>query len=122
MKKSKQLIIVSGVVITFCLVSVFTYWLNYGSDDIKIGTYVLSQNDIEEWSWLSLKEDKKFIFNRGIGISYQPEGNYYTKYNELYLEVDGTIQYIFVIKNNSLLLKDCNEDFLINKTWKYTRK
>lgn len=120
-KRAQKTIITISIIVILCLLSIIVYYLKEKSDEIKTGTYVLSQDNIQDWSRIELREDNTYTFNRGLGISCRPSGVFYRKDQELYLEVNGIVDYIFDIKKNTLYLKECTEEFLLNKTWTYKK-
>jgi|GEM_PF-780669 len=75
------------------------------------GRYTLMGTKPENISWIQLKEDKTFEFNRHIATSYRPTGTYEVELDLLYLSLDNEVAYIFNIEGGKITLQ---EDLLEN--------
>lgn len=72
-----------------------------GNAELKQGTYVTDDG----LSSVTLSADNEFVFNRHIATSYRPTGKYNIKRNKLTLYVAEDEEYVFDIKNNTLVFK-----------------
>lgn len=81
-------------------------------EDFKLGRYVIQEDTgTEGWSWVLLKENSQFEFNRGI-TSYRPEGTYSIKDGMLILYVNEDESYVFTIDGDKLIFN--RGDFIGN--------
>lgn len=70
---------------------------------IKTGRYVMENTDIEEWSWIDIKDGNMYEFNRANNVSYRPSGKYSVDGDKLILNVGDNSSYIFLIDGDSLI-------------------
>lgn len=81
--------------------------------DLKLGRYVIQEDTrTEGWSWVLLKENSQFEFNRSITTSYRPRGTYSIKDGMLILYVSEKESYVFTIDGDKLIFK--RGDFIGN--------
>lgn len=76
------------------------------TEELKLGRYVMQDTEPEGWSWVLLKENKQFIFNRGLVMSYVPLGNYSIEGKTLTLYVNENESYIFSIDGEKLVFEN----------------
>jgi len=72
---------------------------------LKTGKYVMQDAEVEDWSWVNLKEDNKFEFNRCGALSYLPMGTYSVEDNVLILSVSEDEVYKFIIDGDKLIFE-----------------
>lgn len=71
-------------------------------NELEIGKYIEVEKGL---AWVTLKENKEFIFNRHIATSYDPIGNYDINGDTLKLTVDNNEEYIFKINGDELIFE-----------------
>jgi len=76
------------------------------SNELKIGRYVIQDGQPKGSSWVSIKENNKFILQRTFASSYAPVGTYTVEGNTLKLSVDEDEFYTFRIDGNKLIFED----------------
>lgn len=96
--------IVLLLILILCMAAVWRY-NNSNNDKLKLGRYKTSDGN----SWVDLKENNKFGFNRHIATSYLPEGTFDIKDQELMLVVSDNEKYIFTIKDKGLVFKEAKD-------------
>lgn len=72
------------------------------ANGLKSGKYVEVENGL---SWVVLKENNEFEFNRHIATSYYPRGSYYVQDGELILKVNDKEEYKFKIDGEKLVFE-----------------
>ena len=75
-------------------------------NELNIGRYVIQDGQPEGSSWVSLKENNKFILQRTLASSYSPVGTYTVEGNTLKLSVNEAEFYTFIIDGNKLIFED----------------
>ena len=70
---------------------------------LKTGKYIMQDAEVEDWSWVKLKEDNEFEFNRCGALSYLPKETYSVEDNVLILSVNENEEYKFMIDGNNLI-------------------
>lgn len=93
-------------------------------NQVKKGLYVYEKNGEPAWSWIKIDDDNKFVFNRGVGLSYRPKGEYEVDGNKLYLKTDDLDTYEFKIEKNKLIYVKSDDETLGSDelTFLYTTK
>ncbi len=120
----------SLLLITICLLCVLLYGCKNNAskaqnkNQVKTGLYVCEKNGEPAWSWIKIDDDNKFIFHRGAGLSYRPEGEYEVDGNKLYLKTDDLGTYEFKIEKNKLIYVKSDDEALGSNelTFLYTTK
>lgn len=97
MKKRLLMIIVIGILIFVCSCS-----NEKNAIELKSGKYVEVENGL---SWVVLKENNEFEFNRYVGTSYWPRGNYSIQDDKLILKVNDKEEYKFTIDGEKLVFE-----------------
>ncbi|WP_055667708.1 hypothetical protein [Desnuesiella massiliensis] len=90
------------LILILCMAAVWRYNSN---DKLKLGRYKTSNGN----SWVDLKENNKFSFNRHIAASHLPEGTFDIKDKELILVVSDKEKYVFTIKDKGLVFKEAKD-------------
>jgi len=76
------------------------------TEDLKLGKYVLQgDTETDDFTWVLLKENSEFEFNRGLSTSYRPEGTYSIEDGMLTFYVSEEESYIFTIDGDNLIFK-----------------
>ncbi|MCT4543679.1 MAG: hypothetical protein N4A63_09070 [Vallitalea sp.] len=119
-------VFLSLLMITITCILIFAYNINNSRNNLKKGLYVYVKNDEEvttNWSWIKIEDNNKFIFHRGLGISYRPTGEYEIKEDMLLLKVNDQVEYEFEIKDKSItLIRSKDEYFDTNIVFNHTDK
>lgn len=133
----KKLVRYSLGVITLCLLCILFYGckdnasenhlkgaMEVKGNQIKKGLYVFEKNGDPAWSWIRLSDDNKFVFHRGLVLSYRPKGEYEVDGDKLYLKTDDLGIYEFQIDDNKLIYTRSEDKSLdsIEMVFFYTTK
>ncbi len=65
----------------------------------------MQDTEPEGWTWVLLSENKQFVFNRSVSLSYRPSGTYSIKNKVLTLYVNEDESYIFSIEEEKLVFQ-----------------
>ncbi|MCC5910102.1 MAG: hypothetical protein JJT76_06660 [Clostridiaceae bacterium] len=106
--KKKRMLVLSLMIIGIMVVQVTGCSEQNKTVELKLGRYVMQGTEIENDSWISLKEDKKFIFNRSLASSYLPVGTYSIEGKTLILYVEENESYIFTVDGDKLIFENSN--------------
>ncbi|KAB3527288.1 hypothetical protein [Alkaliphilus serpentinus] len=102
MRERKKLLL-SLIIIASILGLVIGYLKHNKAEELKLGRYVMQEDSRpESWTWVLLKENSQFEFNRGI-VSYRPRGTYSIKDGKLILYVSEKESYVFTIDGDKLI-------------------
>lgn len=75
-------------------------------EELKLGKYVIQEGPQPEgWSWVLLKENSQFEFNRSNSTSYLPRGTYSIEDGLLILYASEEESYVFTIDGDKLIFK-----------------
>jgi len=107
MKESRKFILL-WITIVLLLLQVTGCSEQNRTEELKLGRYIRQDTEPVAWSWISLEENEKFIFNRSLATSYLPMGTYSVEGNILTLYVNTNESYIFRIDGNKLVFKRGN--------------
>ena len=72
---------------------------------LKTGIYRIISDEGICRSYVELKENNEFEFNRDIAMSYLPMGTYSIESDKLKLTINGTESYIFTIEGDKLIFE-----------------
>ena len=106
MWKRKALVLV----VTFALAFTMGCSLQNKSNELKTGKYVMQDTEVENKSWVVIKGNNQFEFNRNgsLSLSYIPMGTYSIEDNTLTLAVSEKEMYRFVVDGEKLVFKSGN--------------
>lgn len=100
MKKRLLLVLVIVAILVIFIFLIKT--VNTKQGKLKLGKYITE----DRLSWVILKENNEFEFNRHIATSYLPIGNYTIDKDKLVLHVNEKEEYIFIIKGEKLIFQE----------------
>lgn len=83
--------------------------LKNNATEPKIGKYILEDAEGDWMSWVLLKENKEFQFNKNVVLSYMPRGTYSVDGDKLTLYVNENESYIFTIDGDKLIFDSDND-------------
>lgn len=78
--------------------------------ELKPGKYIKEDTDLLDMSYITIEEDNKFTFTRGIALSYLPTGTYSIDSDKLTLYVSDGESYIFEIEKDKLIFESSTID------------
>jgi hypothetical protein len=93
------------VLIVCAFFVLFTAACASSSNEPALGKYIMKDAENEEYSWVILKENNEFEFNRHIATSYRPSGTYSIEEDLLILKANEDEIYIFKVVKKTLVFQ-----------------